>query len=255
MTTVERPLVEPLPWDSDFWGVAAVRVHARTADELDAVERLARREAYDWGSLLVPSDALDLVGAAMSLGYRMVDVRVTLATSVTTGSAPIGSHRLAAPGDIEELAAIARSALRISRFYGDPRLPDDRCADFYETWIRNSIDGPMADAVLVHRGDHGIEGFVTVRSTGSHRATLPLVAVHPDRHGRGIGRSLLAASVHWLGSSGVTHADVTTQLANTAAIRLYESAGFRFQESSIWLHRWFDDNGRRDAVLAVTSGG
>jgi dTDP-4-amino-4,6-dideoxy-D-galactose acyltransferase len=238
-------LVEPLDWDSAFWGVAAARVHADDADGLLRAVADCDRSGVVWGSLLVPTEDLDLVVAAIETGFVPVDVRVTLAACVTDSDLSTGpsDQHLADESDVDALATIARDALTMSRFFADPNLPDARCADFYETWIRNSVGGPLADAVIVERGDDGIDGFITIRRSTVDDATLPLVAVSPGRQGRGIGRAMLASTQRWLVANDVRRVEVTTQLANVPAIRLYEAHGFRVDRSGIWLHRWSPDAG------------
>jgi len=53
------------------------------------------------------------------------------------------------------------------------------------------------------------------------------VGTHPDFQRRGLGKSLLLEAMRRLQSEGMTNADVCTNDDNEAAIRLYESVGFR----------------------------
>ena len=53
------------------------------------------------------------------------------------------------------------------------------------------------------------------------------VATHPKFHRRGLGKSLLYEGLRRLTSEGMTEADVCADHDNEAAIRLYESVGFR----------------------------
>jgi ribosomal protein S18 acetylase RimI-like enzyme len=53
------------------------------------------------------------------------------------------------------------------------------------------------------------------------------VGTHPDFQRKGLGKSLLLESLRRLKAEGMTVADVCTYHDNVAAIRLYESIGFR----------------------------
>ena len=53
------------------------------------------------------------------------------------------------------------------------------------------------------------------------------VGTHPNFQRRGLGKSLLFEAMRRLKSEGMTEADVCTNHNNEAAIRLYESVGFR----------------------------
>ena len=56
------------------------------------------------------------------------------------------------------------------------------------------------------------------------------VGTHPDFQRQGLGKSLLFDALRRLQSEGMTAADVCTNYDNPAAIRLYESVGFRIQK-------------------------
>ena len=119
-------------------------------------------------------------------------------------------------------------------------MDESRCDEFYRTWVLNSFSGELADAIVASRHEGSLDAFVTVRCHPDRTASLPLVAVRGDRRGMGVGARVVADALNWLGAHGSTRVIVTTQLANIAAIRLYESVGFSMHESGVWLHRWFD---------------
>ena len=50
---------------------------------------------------------------------------------------------------------------------------------------------------------------------------------------QGIGRALVADSLHWLQRRGVTNAVVNTQVENERALQLYLATGFRLQPSGL----------------------
>ncbi len=56
------------------------------------------------------------------------------------------------------------------------------------------------------------------------------VGTHPDCQRKGLGKSLLFEGLRRLKSEGMTEADVCTNHDNVAAIRLYESVGFRIDK-------------------------
>ena len=62
------------------------------------------------------------------------------------------------------------------------------------------------------------------------------VGTHPDFHRKGLGKALLLESLRRLKAEGMTIADVCTSHDNHAAIRLYESVGFR-QTKKLWTYK------------------
>ena len=231
-------LVELLTWDTAFWGVRAARLHVSNGDEFDAADRACADDNIRWASVLVPHSNAPLLNSAVRRGFDVVDTRITLVRSLVDLSVRT-LFDLAGVGDIAQISEIAATAFRVSRFFVDPHLDDSACELFYETWVRNSFNGEMADATVVSRHDGSVDGFMTLRSRPDHTASLPLVATRSDRRGQGVGRRLLSDALSWLADQGATTVDVVTQLSNIAAVRLYESAGFQITDAGFWLHRWY----------------
>ena len=236
------PLVELLLWDTEFWGVRAARIRAATTLELSQGLVECAERGVRWASLLVPVADPHLVGAAVRAGFEVVDIRVTMSTTLHEGVEP-SEACLVAPDELDQALLLVQDAFRTSRFYLDTHLDRVRCSEFYRTWVRNSFSGKMADAIVASRHGGTLDAFVTVRREVDRTASLPLVAVRSDRRGVGVGARVVSDALNWLRSHGSSKATVVTQLANIAAIRLYESVGFSISESGVWLHHWLDPDG------------
>jgi len=95
-----------------------------------------------------------------------------------------------------------------------------------EPWFR-------ADGFLLHERDGRLAGFCWTKLHPPSEPGDPLVgeiyviAVHPDFHGLGLGRSLTVAGLHSLTAMGSTEGMLYVDAGNTAAVRLYGSLGFR----------------------------
>jgi mycothiol synthase len=71
---------------------------------------------------------------------------------------------------------------------------------------------------------------------------LQRLAVHPDRHGHGIGTALIGDSLDWCRRKSCTSVLVNTQEANQRALSLYEHLGFRSEPTGLAvLERPLDD--------------
>jgi ribosomal protein S18 acetylase RimI-like enzyme len=96
---------------------------------------------------------------------------------------------------------------------------------------------------LIERGEmlvlfvgDGPDGFAQLRFRPSlysdHLdATLDELYVVPDRRGEGLGRALLSAAMEHSRERGADRIELNTSEDDTAALGLYESAGFTNRES------------------------
>jgi ribosomal protein S18 acetylase RimI-like enzyme len=66
-----------------------------------------------------------------------------------------------------------------------------------------------------------------IERSDRHRAYLFQMWVAPEHRGHGVGRALVDAVAAWAASRGARSLELTVTCGNTAAIRLYESAGFQ----------------------------
>jgi dTDP-4-amino-4,6-dideoxy-D-galactose acyltransferase len=175
--------------------------------------------------------------AAEAAGYRLMDVRVELMRLATEEPSVARVHEAA---DVGVLRAIAGASHGATRFYADPRFPDERCDSFYETWLVRSCEG-WADAVLVAEAEGEAAGFVTCHADRSAaRGSIGLIAVHESARGRGIGAELVRGAVDWCARRGLREVAVVTQGRNVAAQRTFESCGFRVESVGLWFHKWLD---------------
>lgn len=220
-------------WDTEFWGVPVAN-----AETVDGLSAWAAENTVGLVCLLVGADEIDEIHEAQSNGFRLMDIRVTLEMSLLNMAVfidprPIAEH------EHDTVAELARTAFRLTRFYADPRLPDDRCDDLYETWVRKGI--AAGNCLVVGSGP---AGFVTV-GLEEEQASIDLIAVSRSLHGDGFGTTLVISAAKWAWQRGATSMKVVTQGRNIPALRTFEAAGFRVTNTSVWLHKWYDPAPRK----------
>ncbi len=198
--------------------IAYVSVGAERPPPPGIVERsieLLRRRGYSAAvtNALTSADALPFVDAGFTVRERLHllahDMR-ELPWPGDPGRCP--THR-SRPAD--RAAVLALDHLAFDAFWRlDPAGLDDAVRATPAARFRVGCAG---DAVVAYAisGRAGIQGYVQ------------RVAVHPAARRRGWGRAVVADSLRWLACHGVARTLVNTQLHNEAALRLYESTGFR----------------------------
>ncbi len=230
----QHGLVEALGWDSAHFGVTVGRV-ARDAYDLRAAAAEADALSFACTYLLVSADDPARLSAAQRAGFVVVDVRIELATEAMNALDPAhgcrAAHSTADAGWLKELAA---ERFTSSRFFADPRFGHDAAASLFEAWVDSGLEGGPRQLLI--SGEQ--TGFVIARyDHPADEGVIELIASSADA-ARGTGRRLLSAAHERFLAEGLTSASVVTQAGNIAALRLYESAGYRIRHSDVWLHRW-----------------
>lgn len=124
-----------------------------------------------------------------------------------------------------------------SRFGTDPQLPKRLMHKLYSAWIKNSVNGTVADKVLVTRHKNTVVGMIILGTKG-RCGDIKLLAVDESYRGKGIGAKLIGAAQNYFVNQGYTKLRVVTQLTNTPACCLYEKCGLRCWQIINFYHFW-----------------
>lgn len=131
-------------------------------------------------------------------------------------------------------------------FEGHPENGGWDDADFVERRALDWFDPD--DLLMAWRGDD-LLGFHWTKWHGHESDERPahvpvgevyVLAVHPSAQGLGLGRSLLQAGLHHLYERTCRRAILYVDCASTAAVRLYESAGFTHAYRDVCYQRLVD---------------
>jgi dTDP-4-amino-4,6-dideoxy-D-galactose acyltransferase len=230
--------VEPLPWDSEFFGLAVARLHPDRLDgePLRAATKQADEDGLECLYLLVTASDTGRLAEAQALGFRVYDVRVELdGPAAATEAVDVRPGR---EDDRPWLDGLARRRFSDTRFYADPHFPRERVADLYVAWLDRAYSAAGRSTLVTNARD----GFVVVAfDEGRETGTIELIAVDEAATGRGAGSRLVIAAGAAAAAAGLHAMRVVTQGANVAAQRLYQRHGYRTTETDLWLHRWRSD--------------
>jgi dTDP-4-amino-4,6-dideoxy-D-galactose acyltransferase len=230
-------------WDEAVFGVRTARLIPTEPDAAQLRTALAEIRAWDGrvAHLLLESGADESARAAADLGFRCVDVRVTLRWAAGPEPAPKATGALLRPArdaDLGALERIARTSFGDSRYYRDGRYPAERCGDLYARWIRESCLG-AAELVLVAEAAGSAAGFVTCHArAGGEAGSIGLFGVALEARGAGLASRLLGGAQEWFRGLPVGAVTVVTQGRNVAAQRAYQRRGFLTHAVQLWYHVW-----------------
>jgi len=247
----QQPLVERLPWDSEFFGRSIGRARTGRLDPSSAAQLVdeATAAGLECVYFVTGSDDVTTVLAAEEHGFHLVEVRVVLERAAAL---PIAQHAdapdfVVGPAraeDLPQLEPIAAQVARLSRYACDPRVTAAETARLYRVWIGNALRG-YADVVLVARERSGGDalGFLCCKMHGE-LCDLQLAGVAEEQRQRKIGRALFEAGIVWGQEQGAKRLQIVTQGRNVAAQRLFQQLGFLTSEVKLCYHLWLPGRSR-----------
>jgi dTDP-4-amino-4,6-dideoxy-D-galactose acyltransferase len=230
----------PLEWDSAFFGFKVAR-----ADLIDCKPELLNHQLLKLkqeGLRLVyafvhPSDKNSNTSCTDNKGF-LVDEKVTyriekLINVPTSEHLSKYSDRFPSP----QLYNLALISGEYSRFNVDTRIGKDKFISLYNLWIENSVNGKLADEVLVYTNKEEVLGFVSL-TVIKPQASIGLIAVDPDYQGLNIGHELVNAAINEALKNNHSSIEVITQKGNAGACRFYERCGFSLASVKNIYHFW-----------------
>lgn len=237
-----EPLIEPIPWDSRFFGLRIGRGRPRTQEPKEWMDllTLARQDGYQL-LYLNSGRPLPLAIDAAWADLLPMGPQILLGRPLRRES---DDEQTSAPPErwthhecSEELRLLARVSGMCSRFRLDPNLAPESCERLYDTWMEASVAGRLADGVYVHRHGNAMAGVITARWE-QDVCRIGLLAVAAEARGRGVGRNLIRAVEQEALQQGCSRIEVLTQGRNTGACRFYSRCGLRLVEQHFAYHCW-----------------
>jgi len=190
----------------------------------------------------VPTAHVATVATLNTLGFRVVDVNVTLSCAPQVITNPMCHTGLvvreATVQDGDAILDIAASCFRYSRFHLDPLIPLECANAIKRAWVWSYLERQRGEQLLAaFMGERPI-GFLAVLETkikGMSARVIDLVGVDQAQQRSGVGKALVGAFLVDCTKRG-TLAVVGTQAANLPSLRLYEAMGFRVCDTTYVLH-------------------
>lgn len=219
-------VLEPLEWESQFFGIPSAVVRFR-----DAAPALTAADFAAWQRVQakIPAADADCLDALQQMGFQLVEGEVDLKIAIAP-QAPSAAER-ATEQDIPVLRQMAARAFAQSRFRA-PWYAADDSGRFYAQWIENAVKGTFDHECLVFRAPDGeIQAFVSLRQLNDSEARIGLLA------GRGMGDKLMHAAAYWAAARQLSTLRVATQMGNTAALKRYIASGANVDTTAYWLYR------------------
>jgi hypothetical protein len=233
-------LVEPLAWDSEFFGFPIGRtvLDGATPESLTAIEAEAREMGIVclYGSL-DPSGGDTTAYLVQTFGHRLVEVGVLFSRPaipfVPRPSASVARHGTI--DDVARLDAEIRTLAPWSRFGADPRFGLEAASRMHAAWAERAARDE--DRMLaVSEDESGVTGLST-----QVRSAIPRIDIMGvTKPGTGASYALMAAFVEWAGEGPIEAGPCAAR--NVAVLRFLEHCAFLMSSVRYLYHRWLDED-------------
>ncbi|MEI6300067.1 MAG: GNAT family N-acetyltransferase [Betaproteobacteria bacterium] len=237
-------LAQKLEWDSQFFGVNVAYISClHLSDNIyKAISRFVTDNNIDLIEYLCNCHDRRSVLIAEKEGFTFADIRLTFIKKLTNfePSVAVDGFALKRAGeeDIPQLERMAGQLYVKSRYFFDEKFGADKAEEFYKSWIRKAVRGQFDDECWCLTQGTQVIAFCSFRYTQGDRAQIGLMGVHESFAGMGVGKLMIDSVIKILVAKGVEQVVVVTQGRNYPAQNLYQSAGFRTQETQLWYHKW-----------------
>jgi dTDP-4-amino-4,6-dideoxy-D-galactose acyltransferase len=235
------PILQQLPWDSDFLGFPVGRLLADGLTNSQLTASVAEARTAGVRLLYVVAGPTNTVAATamQAVNGQLVDRKFTFAMPTPDLSgAPVPAAIIPTTTYTPELESLAWQSGEYSRFRLDPHFAPSVFQGLYSEWLRNSLSGAIARQVLVWRTPGGRELGLLTLGEKNGRADIGLLAVDASTRGQGVGQQLVAAALAQATNWGYAELQVVTQGDNTAACHFYEKCGFTLDHEEHIYHCW-----------------
>ena len=173
------------------------------------------------------------------LNWRLVDKKVlfTKKLELSNDNSDIEEYK-SIKHSYQELLDLTYLSGNSSRFFQDANFNNNEFEKLYKEWIDKSISNEIAFKVLIKSINNKIAGFVTLGKDDDETSQIGLIAVNKLFQGRNIATSLIKECENLSLQKGYSKLNVTTQLNNKAAIKLYKRNNFRINSIKYIYHFW-----------------
>lgn len=215
--------IRPTPWDAKVLGVKSYELNFPSEREL-------RRSAALKGHVTVKLDPLASKKRLHALGFYYCD---TLAEPVCSRerfiSFPDPEVTVSSKAPLDALLGISHGAFRHGRFHRDFSVTRAQADRRYDNWLRQLH---RTDRVLAVYHRKKLAGFV-----GVEKNKIVLNALGRSYRERGLGKRLMSAACRALFDRGYSNITSSISMAQSRAVNLYASLGFRFRRPDDVYHR------------------
>lgn len=227
--------IEPLQWDTDFFGYNVARLNVDDTSEINSLNL----KEYDFRLLYIfcmqplPEYFLNKSGAYLT------DEKLVFAKEIiNTTSLALTDNCLKEINSIDaQVYDLAFQSGVNSRYFTDKKFINGEFKKLYATWIEKSIKKQIADDTIGYYAEKKLLGLITLKKIIG-LAEIGLIAVEKNFRGQNIGSTLLNYATVFAQKNSLDKILVSTQGTNKQAINFYLKNGYHELSKTFVYHLW-----------------
>jgi dTDP-4-amino-4,6-dideoxy-D-galactose acyltransferase len=240
-------LLEHLKWDSNYFGFPNYKLHSVLYGNCEhkvlceAIQSFWNNFSITKGKycfIEIPSEDIQLIGALGSIGFRLIETRLTYYLNLSNMNNQRFSVKPATIDDIDCLRVVAKKMRnKFDRFHADPIFSQEKADNFLATYIEESINGFADYTIIPDNPTVPSEAFVTAKylndewsQIGAKVSKMVLSAVSPTCKGWYI--KLISEMAYHLRDIGADYAFMHPSTTNKKVIHTYEKLGCKLGQAT-----------------------
>lgn len=207
----------------------------KESDECKYFNRIMNFENVFLFTKIRTSD-IDIIKFLESYKFFLIDTNIIFKKKIAYSNNKKNynlSIKFACLKDKEEIMNLSKESFIYSRFHLDENIPNAIANSIKSKWIENYFNGQRGDDLIIATLDDKIAGFILLIKSGNN-IIIDLIAVHEKFRGKNVAKNM----INFLEENfnDLNKIIVGTQIVNIPSINLYESCGFRIDESYYVFH-------------------
>lgn len=237
--------IKPLEWDSQHFGyqIGCITLTNDTPEDLLIPMLKNASPSFRLIYLFLPEQKTLSSRICDEWNIALADQKVVFRKELISDRYPTShSEQIKAVmhQDHPTFIELAIASGEYSRFRLDANFSKNEFESLYQKWIKNSLNGQIADNCFVYFEQQYPIGIITIKKE-KYCATIGIIAVDSDFRGKGVGHKLLYASEKYAYENGLREITVATQQGNSGACHFYQQNGYLLKETTNIYHFWNND--------------
>lgn len=229
-----------LQWDTDYFGVSSARVNINDViDEQGQDEILKFCKDYDFVTI---SNLNNIKENNHWIGNRtnafLVDMNIQF-IKVLVDKPDYQDEKTYVVNCLsrnEQIVNIASMSFNYSRFFNDPKLPQEQAKNIYLHWTECAF-GQENKYFVISEREGNVAGYILFSFNGDI-SVIELIAVDEKYQGQRVGKSLIDKMESFVIDQGIRKIKVGTQVNNISAVQFYTKMGFKYLSCGSMYHLW-----------------